>query len=339
MAIKRKVSGYVHLFICFIKRQGAATKWSCRSSEQTKKTSPKKKFLQCNSIMIVFLLFLPRTSFAEQEITKVTNDIFTITKGSVMDSNTSFIISDTGVLVIDTRPNPDEALKVLREIRKITSKPIKYVINTHFHGDHVFGNQIFAEASAIIAHKNVRLFLEGKTGEEHLAQFKNMGIPGLEDTRIIIPDITYHRGLDIIFGKFNLQVRYLGKGHTDSDTIIYIPEEKILITGDLVFNGKIPFAGHAHISEWIKRVEDLEKFDANIIIPGHGDVGDKSMIQKMKQYLTELKNAVIEQVSKGKSLEETKEKVKKVMEKYKTWKNFDWLEGNIEKAFQEFSGQ
>ena len=339
MAIKRKISGYARAFIYFIKRRGAVTKWSCRSGEQTKKTSPKKKFLQCNSIMIVSLLFLPHTSFAEQTITKVANDIFTITKGSFVDSNTSFIISDTGVLVIDTRPNPEEALKVLREIRKITSKPIKYVINTHFHGDHVFGNQIFAEATAIIAHKNGRLFLEGKTGQEHLAQFKKMGIPGLEDTRIVIPDISYQQGLDIIFGRFNLQIRYLGKGHTDSDTIIYIPEEKVLITGDLVFNGKIPFAGHAYISEWIKRVEELEKFDANIIIPGHGAVGDKSMIQKMKQYLTELKNAVMEQVSKGKSIEETKEKVKKVMEKYKTWKNFDWLEGNIERAYRELSGQ
>lgn len=290
-------------------------------------------------VMMVFIPFLSRVSFAGQEVIKVTNDIFTITKGSVVNSNTTFIVSDAGVLVIDTRPNPEEALKVLREIRKVTSRPIKYVINTHFHGDHVFGNEIFAEASAIIAHINVRLFLEGKTGEEHLALFKKMGTPGLEDTKIIIPDITYQRGLDIIFGRFNLQVRYLGKGHTDSDTIIYIPEEKILITGDLVFNGKIPFAGHAYISEWIKRVEDLEKFDAKIIIPGHGDVGDKTLISTMKQYLMELKNAVMEQVSKGKSLEETKKKVKKIMEKYKTWEKFDWLDGNIERAYQEFSGQ
>ncbi|MDP6625293.1 MAG: MBL fold metallo-hydrolase, partial [Nitrospinota bacterium] len=206
--VKKSMANYIHLSNCFL--------------------------------MVVFISFLSSPSFAEQEITKVANDIFTITKGSLINSNATFIVSDKGILVIDTRPNPDEALKVLREIRKVTSKPIKYVINTHFHGDHVFGNQIFAEASAIIAHKNVRLFLEGKTGEDHLTLFKNMGIPGLEDTRIIIPDITYEKGLDIIFGRFNLQIKYLGKGHTNSDTIIYIPEGKILITGDLVFNGKIP---------------------------------------------------------------------------------------------------
>lgn len=287
--------------------------------------------------VIVSILLIPFISFAEQVITKVSDDIFTFTKGSVIDSNTTFIVSNEGVLVIDTRPNPDEALKVLKEIRKVTSKPIKYVINTHFHGDHVFGNQIFAEASAIIAHKNVRLFLEGETGKEHLGAFKKMGIPGLEDTRIIIPDITYHKGLDIIFGRFNLQVRYLGKGHTDSDTIIYLPDEKILITGDLIFNGKIPFAGHAYISEWIKRVEELEKFDVRIVIPGHGDVGDRAMIKVMKQYLTELKNTVMERVKKGKTLEETKAEVTKIMDKYKTWKNFDWLQGNIERTYQEFA--
>ena len=307
MNVKRKVSGFVHLFIFFL--------------------------------MIFIIPFLPRTSLAEQKITNVAKDVFTITQGSTVDSNTTFIVSDEGVLVIDTRPNPDEALKVLWEIRKVTSKPIKYVINTHFHGDHVFGNQIFAEASAIIAHKNVRLFLDGKTGEEHLAFLKKMGIPGLEEARIIVPNISYHKGLDIIFGKFNLEIKHLGKGHTDSDTIIYIPEEKILIAGDLVFNRKIPFAGHAYISEWIKRLEELERFDADIVIPGHGDIGDKTIINTMKKYLSELKSAVMEHVARRKSLEDTKGKVKKVMEKYKIWKNFDWLDGNIERAYQELSKQ
>jgi glyoxylase-like metal-dependent hydrolase (beta-lactamase superfamily II) len=270
--------------------------------------------------LLLLITIFPSLSAADQKITKVTEKIFTITEGSIVNSNTTFIVSNDGVLVVDTRPNPDEALKVLNEIRKVTSKPIKYVFNTHFHGDHLFGNQIFAEASAIIAHKNVRLFLE-ETGKEHLDFFKKMGTPGLEDTRIIIPDIAYHKGLDIIFGEFNLQVRHLGKGHTDSDTIIYLPEEKILIAGDIIFNNKIPFAGHAFISEWLKRVEELEKFDASTIIPGHGAVGDKAIIKAMKQYLSELKSNVMERVKKGKTLEETKAEVKKVMDKYKTgWK-------------------
>ncbi len=111
----------------------------------------------CFSIIAIITLLLYE-SFAEQVISKVDKDVYAITNGPVVNSNTTFILSDEGVLVIDTRPNPDEALKVLKEIRKVTSKPIKYVINTHFHGDHVFGNQIFSEASAIIAQKNVKLF-------------------------------------------------------------------------------------------------------------------------------------------------------------------------------------
>lgn len=294
------------------------------------------------SISFVFILIMALfvdESFADQVVSKVSDGIFTITRGSVVNSNTTFIVSDEGVLVIDTRPNPDEALKVLKEIRKITSKPIKYVINTHFHGDHVFGNQIFAEASAIIAQKNVRLFLEGKTGENHLALFKKMGTPGLEDTKIIIPNITYEKSLDIIFGRFNLELKHLGKGHTNSDTIIYIPGEKILIAGDLVFNRKIPFAGHAFISEWIKSLEYLEKIDANTIIPGHGDVGDKNIIKKMKQYLMELKSEVMERVKQGKTLQETSEEVTRSMGKYSKWQNFHQLKGNIERAYKEFSGR
>lgn len=299
-----------------------------------------EKVLISISLVFIFImaLFLEE-SFADQLVSKISDGIFTITRGSVVNSNTTFIVSDEGVLVIDTRPNPDEALKVLKEIRKITSKPIKYVIYTHFHGDHVFGNQIFAEASAVIAQKNVRLFLEGKTGEDHLALFKKLGTPGLEDTKIIIPNITYEKSLDIIFGRFNLELKHLGKGHTNSDTIIYIPGEKILIAGDLVFNRKIPFAGHAFISEWIKRLEYLEKIDANTIIPGHGDVGDRNIIKKMKQYLMELKSAVMERVKQGKTLEETREEVTRTMGKYSKWQNFHWLKGNIERAYKEFSGE
>ena len=98
----------------------------------------------CFSIIAIITLLLYE-SFAEQVISKVDKDVYAITNGPVVNSNTTFILSDEGVLVIDTRPNPDEALKVLKEIRKVTSKPIKYVINTHFHGDHVFGNQIFCD--------------------------------------------------------------------------------------------------------------------------------------------------------------------------------------------------
>ncbi len=287
-------------------------------------------------VLFISTLFL-QESFADQVVTKVSKDVYTITRGSIVNSNTTFVVSDEGVLVIDTRPNPDEALKIIKEIRKVTSKPIKYVINTHFHGDHVFGNQVFAEASAIIAQKNVRLFLEEKTGAEHLAFFKKIGTPGLENTKIIIPNITYEKGLDIIFGRFNLELRHLGKGHTNSDTIVYIPGEKILIAGDLVFNQKIPYTGHAFILEWIRRLKYLEKLDANIIIPGHGDVGDKAIIKKMKQYLVKLKNEVMGRVVQGKSLKETKVEVTKAMEKYRSWQNFNWLEGNIERAYNEFS--
>jgi len=293
----------------------------------------------CFSFIALFTI-LPCESFAEQVVAEVDRNVFAITNGSIVNSNTTFIVSHEGVLVIDTRPNEDEAIKVIKAVRYVTSKPIKFVINTHFHGDHVFGNQMFDGSAAIIAHKNVNLFLEGKSGEDHLTMFKNLGTPGLEDTKIMLPNITYEKGLDIVFGGLKIELKHLGKGHTNSDTVIYIPEKKILITGDLVFNQKIPFAGHAFISEWIKRVESLEQMDAKIVIPGHGKVGDKTIISKMKQYLQDLKREVSESLKNGKSLEETKAEVTQNMGKYKTWQNFDnWLGGNIEKAYKEFSGK
>jgi len=268
---------------------------------------------------------------------EVWKNLFTVVNGDGIDSNTTFLITSEGVVVIDTRVTPQEAGKVLAEIRKRTDLPILYTINTHYHGDHTFGNQVFKDSRAIIAHENVRKSLMGSSGKDHLDFFKTMKIPGMDETTITPPNMIFKERMEIFVGGYHLRLIHV-RGHTDGDLFIYIKELRTLITGDLVFNGKIPYMGDAYIEDWISALTYLGDLDAEIYIPGHGNPGGKPVYLAMKDYMLNLKGMVLKQLEQGKSLKETQDVVRPALKKkYNDRKNLDWLDANIERTYLEYS--
>ncbi len=292
---------------------------------------------------ICFALLLSASlSFADAPTTerKTVNPlakVFTVVGGPGIDSNSTFIITDEGVIVVDTRTTPSDAEYILKEIKKRTDLPIVYTINTHYHGDHTFGNQYFLEGKTIIAHKNVHKILAGVRGKEHLEVFKSFKLPGLNETKITPPNLIYDGNLEIFLGGYHLKIGH-SRGHTDGDSYIFMPELQTVLTGDLVFNKKIPYMADGYVEDWIKAVDDLELLRAETYIPGHGAVGGKPIVIAMKHYLINLKTWVTEQIKNGKTLEETQEIVRpKIKEKYADWKKHEWIDMNIERAYTEFS--
>ena len=292
------------------------------------------------ALILSFLIFsLPLIFAGEAKTTKVLENVYTITAGEGVDSNTTFIITKEGVIVIDTRPTPTEAKKVLAEIRKLTALPIVYTINTHYHGDHTFGNQIFKNSKTIIAHKNVRNKLI-ESGQEHLSLFKTFELPGIDEVEITPPNIIYEKEMEIWLGGYRLQLLYHGKGHTDGDTIIYIDQLRTVITGDLVFNKKIPYMADSYIDDWIASLKYIELLKNETVIPGHGPIGERTTIIAMKHYLMNLRELVLAQLKDNKTLKEAQEIVEPILrKKYKDWKELDWIKGNIERAWLEYSSK
>jgi len=291
-------------------------------------------------LILSFLVFSLPLTFADKAKTiKVLKNVYTITSGDGIDSNTTFIITKEGVIVIDTRPTPAEARKVLAEIRKLTALPIVYTINTHYHGDHTFGNQVFKNSKTIIAHKNVRNKLI-ESGQKHLSLFKTFGLPGIDEVEITPPNIIYEKEMEIWLGEYRLQLLYHGKGHTDGDTIIYIDQLRTVITGDLVFNKKIPYTADSYIDDWIGSLKYIELLKNETVIPGHGPIGERTTIISMKHYLMNLKELVLAQLKDKKTLKETQEIVEPILrKKYKDWEDLDWIKDNIERAWLEFSSK
>ena len=268
---------------------------------------------------------------------EVWKNLFTLTHGEGIDSNTTFLITNEGVIVVDTRVTPAEAKKVKEEVRKQTQLPILYTINTHYHGDHSFGNQVFKDTHTIIAHENVRKALEGESGQAHLEVFKSFKIPGMDETVITPPNMIFKEKMHVYAGEYHLELIH-APGHTDGDLFIYIEALKTIIAGDLITTGKIPYMGDAYIADWIKALNYIGDLDAEIYIPGHGNPGGKPLLIAMKHYLIDLRRLVTFQIDEGRSLKETQDAVRPVLEKkFRKWKKLEWLDGNIERAYMEFS--
>ncbi len=264
-------------------------------------------------------------------------NVFTIVHGEGSDSNSTFIITKEGVIVVDTRVSPMEAKKVMAEIRKHTQLPILYTINTHYHGDHTFGNQVFRGSKTIIAHKNVRRALTGSAGKDHLDRFKSFKIEGLDEVTVTPPNMVFEKRMEVYAGEYHLQLIHR-RGHTNGDLFIHLKELKAVIAGDLIFNGQFPYMGDGYVSEWIDALHYMEDQDVEMVIPGHGDVGGKPLIIAMKHYLLNLRSLVQGQINDGASLQKAKETLHPVLkEKYKNFGKAERIDGNIERTYLELS--
>ncbi len=275
---------------------------------------------------------------AAAETVQVMENVYTIVHGEGVDSNTTFIVTREGVIVIDTRLNPHEARMVIEEIRKVTDQPIRYTINTHYHGDHTFGNQVFKDSKAIIAHQNVRKSLIGSQGRDHLERARSFKLPGLDDVVVTPPNMVFEKKMDLYLGGYHLELIHLGRAHTDGDIFIYLDALKTVITGDLVFNHAHPYMGDGYVDEWIAALDYIEDINNEVVIPGHGDVGGKPLVIAMKHYLLDLKEMVNLELEAGKDLEETVEAVRQgMLKKYKGWDKPKNLDGNIKRTYLELS--
>jgi cyclase len=159
----------------------------------------------------------------------------------------------------------------------------------------------------------------------------------MDETTITPPNMIFKERMEIFVGGYHLRLIHV-RGHTDGDLFIYIKELRTLITGDLVFNGKIPYMGDAYIEDWISALTYLGDLDAEIYIPGHGNPGGKPVYLAMKDYMLNLKGMVLKQLEQGKSLKETQDVVRPALKKkYNDRKNLDWLDANIERTYLEYS--
>ena len=180
-------------------------------------------------------------------------------------ANVSFIITPNSVILIDTGSSYEYGLQIKKEIEKITSKPIKYIINTHHHPDHFLGNSAFQ--SDIFATPYTKNEIT-QNGDLYIVNLVNIVQSAMKDTKVKAPNKDLNSKILDLDG-YKLEVLYLD-GHTKSDVAIFDFQTKILYSADLVFHKRTPATAHADIKKWIKSLEELEKIDYKFLVSGHG---------------------------------------------------------------------
>ena len=208
------------------------------------------------------------------------------------ESNAGFVIGEDGVLVVDSFFEPDTARALLSEIRKITPKPVRYVVNTHYHLDHVAGDPIFKEAGAVIVtHRNVHAWMRA----ENLHMFGDVPDPAFKarmEQRIAqlpLPDLVIESPITVWLGDRHVDIRPV-EGHTGGDLVVGVPAAKVLFCGDMLWRMP-PNIVDGRVSKWIESERDFERLPdaaSMVFVPGHGDVATVKDVAVFRGYLTDL---------------------------------------------------
>jgi len=219
--------------------------------------------------------------------------------GAGAGANAGFVIGDDAVAVIDTFFAERAAEALLQEIRKRTSLPVRYVINTHHHIDHVAGNAVFhREGAVLIGERDLRDWVHS----ENLRLFgANITLERRAQVEALVaPDLGYARELQLHLGQRRLVVRAF-TGHTGADSVVLVPDAGVLFAGDLVWHKSVPNLIDATVGEWIATLAQLSSSSAPeaIVVPGHGDVGTIAELAEFRGYLLTLRSAVGRQLDAG----------------------------------------
>lgn len=226
------------------------------------------------------------------------------TGAMAVGANATVIVNDDDVMLVDSHVSPAAAWALMRELREITPKPVRYVVNTHFHYDHAHGNQVYGPGVEVIGHEFTRAALLGgmskssasyagllrvlKTRDDSLrrlvrtaatdsargaarralaqVQRYQQAVDAVVPTP---PTVTLSQSMTLVRGGREIRITFLGRGHTGGDVVVHLPKERILVTGDLVGSG-LPYLGDGYIDEWAATLERVAAMAWDVILPGHG---------------------------------------------------------------------
>jgi cyclase len=264
----------------------------------------------------------PVTQGKTYKFEKVADGVYYATGG--LGSNNVVIVNDQDVLLVDDGTTPAGARAFLDDVKMITSKPVRYVVNTHFHYDHTDGNSVFGPEVQIIAHEYVRTAIATfdvlnrepfitsqktavparietltkqiaaeKDAQKKAALQKDLAaaqttLNQLKEIKPTPPNVTYSSKMVLYRGSREIQLLFLGRGHTGGDTVVFLPRERIVCTGDLM-ESRLAYMGDAFFDEWVTTLGALKNLNFALVLPGHGvPFGDKGLITAFQDYLSDL---------------------------------------------------
>ena len=211
-------------------------------------------------------------------------------------SNAGFVVTPAGVVVFDALGTPSLAAMLLKQIRSVTDQPIVKVISSHYHADHIYGLQVFKELGAeIIAPAGANDYLNASTAEERLEERRFSLDPWVNDkTYLVPPDVLLTESMQFELGGVTFVITMVGGAHSDGDLTLYIEPDRVLFSGDIIFEGRVAFLGDANTKHWLDVLTQMETSKLVALIPGHGPAAKdpNQAISMTRHYLAYIREAM-----------------------------------------------
>jgi len=253
----------------------------------------------------------------DNEITKLADDVYLFRHQS---HQAIFIMTPEGVIVTD--PISAEAAAWLKpEIKKLTDQPVRYVVYSHHHSDHITGGRMFADEATFVSHSAAR-----------------QPIVDAADPSTPVPILTFTDRMFIDLGGKHVELIYTGKNHSDNSLVVLLPQNKLLFAVDFIPVETVAYRTMRsdYPDDWIESLKRVEQLEFDTLVPGHGKIGRKEHVRLFRGYLEDLRAAVVDQIKKGAGLEEAKKAVQ--LPKYEKWARYaDWFPENVEGMYRYYS--
>jgi len=245
----------------------------------------------------------PASATVDMPVKRVSEHVYYVegTPGVATDnqgfiSNAGFIVTGAGVVVFDALGTPALGELLLEKIRSVTDQPVVRVIVSHYHADHIYGLQVFEALDAeILAPEGAEVYLASDAARERLEERRFTLDPWVnENTRLVYPDRYLSEGTRFQLGDVEFIVTSLGSAHSDGDQTLYVSPDRVLFSGDVIFEGRIPYLGNANTRHWLKVLERMEKEKLVALVPGHGPAASNpnEAIGLTRRYLAYLRTTM-----------------------------------------------
>ena len=268
-------------------------------------------------VILLSLLLTAAPAFAAPQAQAIGPGLYAYISDNDASANSTFLVGEKGILVVDTGLNQQEGEKLLHAIRQVSPLPVQYIVNTHYHPDHQGGNSTVGPSAIVINTDWTR---------EHTIAMQN-SLPAGERSRFRPADLTFQQRIKIHLDPYEADIYFPGKAHTSGDALVYFPQQKSIAMGDLFLNRSSPAMDQGSVKSWIEALDAALQFPLEHVVPGHFELATKADLTRFRNYLNDLYQQVYSMTEKGATVDQVKQRIH--MEQYQDFRQYPKYEATF----------
>jgi cyclase len=273
--------------------------------------------VRCLRFALILLLASAVRGKAAPVVKQIGPGLYAYISDNDSSANSTFLIGNRGILVVDTGSDEKEAEKILQAISNVSSLPVQYIVNTHYHRDHQGGNAAFGAGVVVISTEWTR--------KRTLQLIRSL--PPTQASRFRPAEFTFNEKITVHLDPYTAEIYFPGKAHTSGDALVYFPQQHAIAMGDLFLNRSSPAMDDGSAKNWIDALDRVLDLPLDAVVPGHFELAKASELRRFRNYLNDLYQQVLGLYQQGASVEQTRQRIH--MEPYQDFRQYPQFEATF----------